>query len=570
MLNPDSTQIAQKNAISLRLWCVSLAPFHTHEPEHYPLHYYPHVNRCQQDQLHPWSVWKKHARCIQQAVGPSRYSEFVFSATKWAKFGWTKHVPVIEANIVDFLTGANYAKPPATVHHRLEKNVCTTDGRSVVRKANLVVQPDSESDDFYAQNDHLFRAPDPIRDAVRTFKDRAAARQIHALYAALLGRSTAGDKQQVIKLCCQLPLLAPRMTANVQYFIDVGLWDSLPQGWHNMLQTPRYFPGKRILVSHPHVSPLLRSGAAAREQVLAVDKSLPVDAAPSTAFVTFRATICEPARNAGDECVDTGQRGVSVALESTDGTVQTTQISRKRVLSLNHPHELPRIHEDDDDDVWLEDAIRCNYTDTLVRAKLCEIATALEGCIQRLDFGGDAAECIATQLQAVVCVRSCLDMTTFQRGPHDKLTTNGQHTRDSSRYYGDNVGRFAVHGQGHCHTVSSVMFAFLRPFCTALGIDLRYRGGMSFRPSPTKGACCDRVRNSPETHQWLEYTLRPSGRVFVCDLYYEDGLKRPDGSFLTMPIEQYYRDFAYPHGRLPVFSQKSVTLQRTTDTDFAC
>ena len=34
-----------------------------------------------------------------------------------------------------------------------------------------------------------------------------------------------------------------------------------------------------------------------------------------------------------------------------------------------------------------------------------------------------------------------------------------------------------VHGQGHCHTVSSVMFAIFKPFSRLLGIDLRYRGG---------------------------------------------------------------------------------------------
>ena len=43
----------------------------------------------------------------------------------------------------------------------------------------------------------------------------------------------------------------------------------------------------------------------------------------------------------------------------------------------------------------------------------------------------------------------------------------------------------ALFGQGSCHGCSSTMAAFLYPFTTILGIDLKYRGGYSFSGEDT-------------------------------------------------------------------------------------
>lgn len=62
------------------------------------------------------------------------------------------------------------------------------------------------------------------------------------------------------------------------------------------------------------------------------------------------------------------------------------------------------------------------------------------------------------------------------------------------------------------------------PWQRVLGIDLRYRGGHSFSSNAngcsSSGAC---VYDTPEGHQWLEFSVRPSMETFVCDLYCEDG-----------------------------------------------
>ena len=98
------------------------------------------------------------------------------------------------------------------------------------------------------------------------------------------------------------------------------------------------------------------------------------------------------------------------------------------------------------------------------------------------------------------------------------------------------------------------MAAFLVSFTEALVLDLRYREG------------------ARETHQWLEFTTRPSNRTFVCDIYVSDGC---DGSssqakeLLNMPAEVAYQHVMYPNGKLNVFSGSSVTTLPVRDTDFA-
>ena len=76
------------------------------------------------------------------------------------------------------------------------------------------------------------------------------------------------------------------------------------------------------------------------------------------------------------------------------------------------------------------------------------------------------------------------------------------------------------------------MAAFLYPFTSLLGIDLKYRGGYSF-------ASGESVSNSIERHQWLEFTCRPSMKTFTCDLWY-DGMNDYSGDCITWPIEKVY------------------------------
>ena len=50
---------------------------------------------------------------------------------------------------------------------------------------------------------------------------------------------------------------------------------------------------------------------------------------------------------------------------------------------------------------------------------------------------------------------------------------------NASRYCGDDIGRFAVNGQGHCHTMTSVMASFLYDEALHVAIELKKIGAES-------------------------------------------------------------------------------------------
>jgi len=284
-------------------------------------------------------------------------------------------------------------------------------------------------------------------------------------------------------------------------------------------------------------------------------------------YTTHRAVIAsdQSAANAADDIVlDVATHGAG----NQSPAVAQVVITRSALAKLNQPHIMPTPaapHE-----VQLEDGIRCNYRAPLTKAVMASVALAVAPFAEQLDFDAPAEECEQVQLAAVRAVRSALDITTFQRNAQNELNGGvGVHSRhrDRARYCGDDAARFAVHGQGHCHTVSSVMAAFLSPLCAGLGIDLRYRGGQSHIAEAASGAT---VANSPESHQWLEFTLRPSGRTYTCDLYATDGASNDDDGekMLAMPIEIAYASHLYPNGTLNRFSGHSVTTVAYTAGDF--
>jgi len=302
----------------------------------------------------------------------------------------------------------------------------------------------------------------------------------------------------------------------------------LPAHWSRLLTAPRYPPGRRVLVRAP-VCP-----HPAHAQFL---HARPTCCAPLERL-TYRGVV-----------VNRADDRYTVELPTGEGPPVSLEVSARDMRRWNGRHHFPPLPRSRHI-VQLEDGIRCNYEAPLTRAKLWEIAFALEPVVRELDFTAEA--CAETQRRAVRTVRGCLDLTTFQRGSGDELVEG--HTRNRERYCGDDAASFAVHGQGHCHTVSSVMAAFFLPFTAALGIDLRYRGGQSIGMAAT-----DPVADAPETHQWLEFTCRPSPHyheallptTYICDLYADDTLR--SGKFLDMPIASAYGKYVYPNGELLPF-----------------
>lgn len=219
------------------------------------------------------------------------------------------------------------------------------------------------------------------------------------------------------------------------------------------------------------------------------------------------------------------------------------------MLRLNQSHVLA---VDSRGAVQLEDGLRMDYSSPLARAKMCEVALALSPIVRDLDFGN--GDCETLQLQAIEVVRSCLDIITFQRG------------LDRGRFSAmcDDAAKFMCRGQGHCHTVTSVMAAALYPFTAVLGLDLKFRGGFSWNAvnasDKASGEVC--VVDQPERHQWLEVTLRPSMRSFVVDLWVAD---RSGAEALRWPVDDCYVRRMYPHGRFSIGQRAALATAADFD-----
>lgn len=498
---------------------------------------------CQADQFHSWPAWKGNAKKLQQSLGPRLYEEFIFKENAYGKHGWSLHTTAIERCVVRFLTGTDPLVEPSSVHARPLEAEAATDGTTVVRRDNIVMA--SQVAELDRQ---IFEMRDAAKDAVAAFIDAFEAGRLRALYAAFISGGSGSLKQEAARLFSSLPCLLSKDYVDCSLLTDLGLWSTVPNGWHAMQQTPRYYVGRRVLVRAPVCPRPSDPAFMALERERCSERGR--RGQNPAEYTTFRAVISG---------FDLTRGGVDVDVECSDETCRTMRIDRAELLRLNQPHQLPI---GPNGEVRLEDGIILKKGSSLTRAKICEMALALRSVAESLDFDASLEECERLQCEAVAAIRGCLDLNTFQRDDQNRLVANGERFRDRDRYCGDDAARFAVHGQGHCHTVSSVMAAFLSVWQKALGIDLKYRGGFAFSDDTAE------VSDSPEHHQWLEFMTRPSCSMFTCDLYREDG---PGGtrSLLHQPIEQTYQKSLYPHGQLPVLSGFPVTISSSCASDFA-
>jgi len=486
---------------------------------------------CKQDQFHSYSKWKPNSKRMAAALGQS-YQEYVVSEKDWANWGWRRHTAQLERTVITFLTGVDPVPKIKGVFARPEHTEQSTEGKKVTRCDNIVLK--SQAADL---DQSIFEAKDEQKDAVAEFCALYHSGKLFEMFQQTKTGSTAH------KLFSRLPCVSPATLSNPEQLITLGLWQSSPKASHYLQSACRYGVGRQVLVRLKGVNPC----PANPDYMAAVWME-------GRQFTTHRATIA-------------GFDGPSVVVdvETNRGDPRRIRVSREHILQLNHGHQLP-VATGSEECLVLEDGIRCDYSKHLTRAKMCQIACALAPLVQQLDFSGDLQTVEHIQKQCVLAVRGCLDLITFQRDAQGNLNGPGSRTRDSSRYCKDDAARFAVHGQGHCHTVSSVMAAFLSPWCKLLGIDLKYRGGYTFNPNNSE----EEIADSPELHQWLEFTTRPSNRSFVCDLYRSDGSGdvREQQQFLALPVEFAYQRIMYPNGKLLTLSGYPVTLAPVCATDF--
>ena len=304
-----------------------------------------------------------------------------------------------------------------------------------------------------------------------------------------------------------LPLLSPdRLKKNPFLLVELGLWTNLPTGVQKMQTSPRYFPGRQVLVT---LDSDIEDVEEEEEDAIKVARITEVD----RESVRFEVE---------------GERGALAG-----------QLTHNKLAWLNQPHEF---YFQDSKKLRLEEGVVCDYEAPLVRAKLVEICLKLGPIASQMDFKRPS-ECASLQKKAISELHSCLNIISFQAGV------------DRSRVARSKcVGELAVRGQTNCSGLVGTLLAFLLPLAPILGIDLRYRACLR---SDTSGGGGD-----GERHHCLEVMLRPTGESLVVDPWIAE--KFSNKAWLGMDMHTAYGRFLRPSGQLVMKTRPKALIK----TDF--
>lgn len=337
-----------------------------------------------------------------------------------------------------------------------------------------------------------------------------------------LNPALAKKDKAVLDLLRSLPDISPDSIRNdPSVFVNLGIWDKLPDNLSSMWSSPRYFKGRRLLAAIP---------------------TNPEIGAPN--FLQFNPTSSQIHASNYCELVSFDENINTFTLKMFGGgKVSNIKRSLEDILLLNQDQVYGK---DDAGKLILEDGIRANYSNPLVKAKIYQIAMALKPIVEQLDFEQPTQTTQALQRAAVMTIRKCLNIISFANGvDRDRVGRT------------DDVGILAVNGQGQCHGLSSTMSSYLLVFSSLLGIDLQYRGGTSY------GDKSGSLSNAVEKHQWLQLTFRPAMDSFVCDLWYQDAQK--DDRYLCLPLDEALKNLSCPHAKLLI--KNSLAELQLSDID---
>lgn len=478
-----------------------------------------------QDQFHPWNKWQQLAKKIPNAtidvIDIGKFKPGLSSCT------YEKFSDRVTSAVVKFLTGVDYLNPAKEVFQAKKEKGMDTKGKAITQIDTLILQDDLSADQIEA----MTQKPDAAKEAVKALAKLVQRQGFTQLLASRTSTSHP-ERENYKRLIGALPDFDVDSEDPTQFLVDYGIWSQNPKDLENMLESPRYFPGRRQVLAKCFVQSAVPNDKAQYMKLCSGDQS------PSNEkFVTHRASIVD--------C-----RGNEVTIvDPADPEGEQYVVPLDELKKLNQPHVFAK---DILGNLVFEDGLKCSYQKTNTKLILYQIAVALAPLIERLDFSTDDLSTVQSnlqvQLECIRVIRKCLNIITFNKGDEKVVVAEREKTGD--------VGLTALFGQGNCHGCASTMAAYLYPFQRVLGIDLKYRGGYSFHSDARLA-----VKNEVERHQWLELTCRPSMETFLCDLWYEG--VNDDGDFLTLPIDTAYAELMYPNGNLILGS----TSKRTSATD---
>lgn len=371
----------------------------------------------------------------------------------------------------------------------------------------------------------------PEVQAAQKFRDIINSGQLKKYYDAALGVGDASLQKEALDLFNALPAVKPGMAATD--FVKAGLWTTAPRGVELMQKSARYLPGRQVLIEttvHSSVPKRSESNYESERKLIGSFKDGGVKA------VTHRATLV------GDD-----PQNKNNFLVKVDGKDTPVSIPKSNVYEHNQPHELSSQHVRGDkrDLPYNWEKWHIDYNSPLAKAKLCEVAIAMDKLVGQLDFtkskteasggaigvmfgrGQSAKAMVDIQKQCNEIIFRSIDMKYPQGRPFTDAGRAPQGDRDAARQ--------AIRGTGMCVQQSSVYGALLMPFADILGIDGQYRSGNCYRN--INGATDNVFRADNSTgHGWWQVTFRPSMEVTVTDRTWNQ---------VNLPLD---RAYGFPYG----------------------
>ena len=329
------------------------------------------------DQNHSWKHFKSFARKI-----PAVRLEFVESpiiSRDSHKNCYEKISDKIVAPVIDFLRQEGQESIEQTVYKTKENITQSTVGETVVEICNINFEDDFAEEEI----EEMLKKPDAGVSAVKLFRSLGMRYGFHELYKAEEDH-THNLHKILTSVTRALPSINPaKIGDNFEEFIRLGILDTLPVAVEEMMESPRYFPGKLVLIKASDVDEIQLENA--ERGITKIGK-----------IITVEDSSCR------------------VALDPYEnyGRTLTFDVAKKDIVLLNNPH---LFHVEDGTGKYVfEDGIHCSYENKTVKAKLTEIGFKLSKLLSKLNFL--TADCSELQKEAVLLIRSCLNIITFNSG----------------------------------------------------------------------------------------------------------------------------------------------------------
>jgi len=493
------------------------------------------------DQFHLWSKWKSLADKI-----PIKTIEIIkIKPTNRENLGecYNKISDLILRPIVVFLGEADPLKEKEELINPIKKIENDVKGNSVQANLNINFLEDIQNNENYSNQIYLLK--DKLSTEVSSVYKFLDYLKIMGwkIYDEFLSK----NNKEISEIFRGLPELSDNLlTKNPNFLVQMGVWRNLPLNFENMLNMPKYFKGRKIHILIPCSNMILINGKINPEFLIYKKSQKNINNFEKN---ENKLEFSEISENIKEEKF-LSYTGIIEDYKKNEKTfIVKTFNKNKEIVILEFPEEEiflwnngQNFYKNNLNQIEMEDGIRANYSNALVKAKMLEISHAISDLIEKMDFS-KSEDCQIFQKQCILKIRKCLNLISFYKG-----VDRERHGRT------DCIGKLAIKGQAQCHGLSSTIASYILPFSEILGIEVLYRGGFSFinflKEDNLKEAknLNIEVSNKIEKHQWLQVNFRPSMNAFLLDFWYQEQFD--DEEFLCMDMQKACLFVSYPHPKL--------------------